>query len=226
MVSGSETDFTAPQFGEHYPEGMKAEVRARSYVTSHAETARRYKLLAYRLARLCSDCNQIFDDEIYRRCFYAALDSECQKMRFGCVIVHNGEIVYRGCNKKIEALKCLCEPKCIRFGITSRTESMLGACGHAEEQGLWNVVRRGIPISECELYVAGFYPSGIPWIKERIEHTCLRCAVQMHYANIIYVLVPVHDRWEMSTPNEALKTARSYAGSHLSIYEMFSSNQQ
>jgi len=126
-------DFTKSQFGDFYPEDLKSETRKRSYVLSYPETAKRYKLLAWRLAKKISGNNQIFNDEIYKKCFYAALDSACQKMWFGCVIVHNKDVVYEGCNKTIESLKPLCEPTCIRFSITSRTESMIGACGHAEE---------------------------------------------------------------------------------------------
>lgn len=131
-------------------------------------------------------------------------------MKFGCVITHNGEVVYEGCNKTIAPLQSLCEPRCIRFGIASRTESMIGACGHAEE-GMWDVIHRGIPISECELYVAGVYPDGLPWLKISAEHTCLRCAVQMHNARVKAVYVPVRDRWAGITTEKALETALAYA---------------
>ena len=210
LADGEIEDFTKPQFGANYPSGLKAEVRGRSYVLSYPETVKRYKLLAFRLAKAVSEGNPIFDDQFYQKCFYTALDSSCQKMKFGCVITHNGEIVYEGCNKTIEPLKSLCEPKCIRFSITSRTESMLGGCGHAEE-GLWEVVHRGIPVRECELYVAGLYANGLPWLKQAAEHTCLRCAVQMYNAHLKIIYVPVVDRWIGITPEQALDTARSYA---------------
>ena len=211
LADGSIEDFTKSQFGERYPEGLKAETRDRFYVLSFPETAKRYKLLAFRLAKALSNNNPLFDDAIYRRCFYVALDSHCQKMKFGCVIIHNGKIVYAGCNNTIEPLKSLCEPKCIRFSITSRTESMIGACGHAEEEGLWNVVHQGIPIHECNLYVAGIYPNGLPWLKKNTEHTCLRCAVQMYNAKIKNIYVPVIDLWRIIFTEEALETARAYA---------------
>jgi len=210
LADGQIDDFTKPQFKDRYPAGLKAETRNRSYVLSFPETAKRYKLLAFRLAKSLSNDNPIFEDIFYRRCFSAALDSPCQKMKFGCVIIRNGEVVYEGFNKTIEALKSLCEPKCIRFSITSRTESMLGACGHAEE-GLWEVVHRGIPIHECDLYVAGIYPNGFPWLKKQAEHSCLRCAVLMHNAKIRTIYVPVGDRWEGITTEKALETALSYS---------------
>jgi len=210
LPDGSVDDFTKSQFGDNYPNGLKGEVRNRSYVLSYPETAKRYKLLALRLAKAVSERNPLFDEPTYQKCFYAALDSPCQKMKFGCVITHNNEIVYEGCNKIIEPLKSLCEPTCIRFSITSRIESMLGACGHAEE-GLWDVVNKGIPINECELYIAGLYVNGLPWLKQAAEHTCLRCAVQMYNAHLKTIYVSVVDRWVGITPEQALKTARSYA---------------
>ncbi|OGZ06144.1 MAG: hypothetical protein A2942_04780 [Candidatus Lloydbacteria bacterium RIFCSPLOWO2_01_FULL_50_20] len=88
---------------------------------------------------------------------------------------------------------------------------MLGACGHAEEWGLWKLVSRRISLKKCELYIAGFYPDGFPWIKKSLEHTCLRCAVQMHNARIKAIHVPVIDHWESMTTGEALETARAYA---------------
>ncbi|MEK7118366.1 MAG: hypothetical protein AAB869_02035, partial [Patescibacteria group bacterium] len=215
LPDGKEVDFTEPQFLGHRPQ-LVGEPRTRSYVLFDPKTGepreiiQRYKLLAFRLSKLRSDNNPLFDDPIYASCFSVALDSSCQKMKFGCVIAHNGEIVYRGSNKTIPGLRSLCEPICIRFSITSRTESMLGACGHAEE-GMWELVHSGIPLSECEIYIAGFFPDLYPWIKKAREHTCLRCSVQMHNAHLRAIHVPVVDHWESMTTDKALETARVYA---------------
>ena len=200
LPSVGERDFTEPQFLGRRP-SLVGELRERP---KHLKTVRRYKLLTLRLAKLRSGNNPLFDDPIYQKCFSAALDSPCQKMKFGCVIVHGGVVVYQGANKTIPELCSLCEPKCIRFSITSHTESMLGACGHAEEWGLWDVVSQNVPLKECELYVAGFFPDGFPWIKKAVEHTCLRCAVQMHNAHLLAVHAPVVDRWRSMTTKEAL----------------------
>lgn len=208
---GAEEDFTKAQFGENYPQNLKAEPRDRSKILEYIETANRYKLLAFRLAKHLSNDNKLFDDPIYRACFETALESECQKMKFGTIITHNGNIVYQGHNKVIEELRSLCEPVCVRFSITSRTESMLGACGHAEELGLWEVAKKNISLNECDLYIAGFYPNGMPWIKKEPEHTCLRCSVQMNNAEVKTVYVPVIDRWEGITSSKALETAKAYA---------------
>ncbi|MBI2099037.1 hypothetical protein HYT45_01320 [Candidatus Uhrbacteria bacterium] len=218
LADGTVEDFTKPQFGDKYPEGLKSEPKDRSYVLFDPKTGapreimKRYKLLAWRLAKALSGGNPLFEDGYYRQCFDAALDSPCQKMKFGCVITHGGyHVIYKGCNETIPGLKTLCEPKCIRFGIASRTESMLGACGHAEERGIWTIVGQGRPLAGCKLYVAGFYPNGLPWIKERAEHTCLRCAVQMNYAGLDAVVVPTVIGWVSMTTAVALETALAYA---------------
>lgn len=209
LPSGEEIDFTAPQFFGRRP-ALVGESRGRKSLLEHVSTSSRYRALALRLAKFRFGNNPLFDDPIYQQCFHAALDSSCEKMKFGCVITHNGGVVYAGANKTIPRLCAMCDPYCMRLDIMSRTESMLGACGHAEEWGLW-AVPRSIPLVECELYIAGFYPDGFPWIKKRAEHTCLRCAVQMWHAHIGKIHVPVKDRWKSLTADEALETARQYA---------------
>ena len=216
LPDGNGIDFTYPQFFGRRPP-LVGKLKSREYVLYDPKTKAprqimgRYKLLALRLASIRSGGNLLFDDPIYQACFSAAIESPCQKMKFGCVITHNGSVVYQGANKTIPELCSMCGPKCIRFSITSRTESMLGACGHAEEWGMWDLVFRKTPLDECELYVAGFYLDGLPWIKKASEHTCLRCAVQMHNAHLKAIHVPVVDRWQSITTKEALETARAYA---------------
>ena len=198
LGSGQGEDFTAAQFGPQYlPHELKSETRERSYVLSYPETMERYQLLALRFFVTLGQGNEIFNDRIYQKCVYAALGSTCQKMRFGCVITHDGKVVYAGSNGTIGPLKSMCEPTCMRFAIQSRTESMLGACAHAEE-GMWEVIHKGIPIHECELYVAGLNP--LPWLKDAPVHTCLRCAVQMYHARLRKIYVPVIDRWVGLSP--------------------------
>ncbi len=207
LPDGSEVDFTEPQFLGRRP-GLAGKSRVRP---QHFETMKRYKLLALRLAKIRSDNNALFDDRIYQACFSAALDSPCQKMKFGCVVIRGGSVVYQGTNKTIPELCSMCEPTCIRFSITSRTESMLGACGHAEEWAMAELVQQGTPLRECELYIAGFFPDGFPWIKKIPEHTCLRCAVSMNFAGLAKVHIPAIDSWQGVSTSEALTTARVYA---------------
>jgi deoxycytidylate deaminase len=154
--------------------------------------------------------NPLLVDELFVRCRRAANSSPCQKMKFGCVITREANVIYEGCNRQIPALKSVCEPHCIRLLIASRTEPMIGACGHAEE-GMWDLVQRRVPLQECDLYIAGFFPSGEPWLKDKPEHSCLRCATQMHYAQIRTIFVPVINRWEGISTDLALTTALAYA---------------
>lgn len=222
---GKEYDFTAPQFGDDYPYGLVAEQSTRQYILYDPKTGKpreimsRYKLLAYRLVKVLSDNNPLFDDPIYKRCFYAALDSPCQKMKFGCVLRHYYDCERIGvarweevetCNKTIEPLRSSCEPTCIRLNIPSRTESMRGACGHAEELALWEAVKKFIPVGDSEMYVAGLYNNCSPYIKSEPIFTCPRCAVQIYLSGIRKVYVPVIDHWEELTGEECVKTARAY----------------
>jgi deoxycytidylate deaminase len=155
--------------------------------------------------------NPLFTDPIYRRCMELATASPCQKMGFGAVMITAGEIVAQSPNRTIEELSSMCDPACIRFEITSRTESMLGACGHAEEWVLKETRDQGIDPADCDLYVAGIKADGEPYIKTQPEHTCLRCSVQMHSAALQSVQVPVIDRWVGISTAQALQTAKDYA---------------
>jgi len=217
LPDGSERDLTRPQFGDDPPHITIAETRTRAYVLSTAATMERYKLLSWRIARAENVGNPLFENDLYRRCYMAAMGSPCRKMRFGSVVMRGGQSVAETCNGTIGPLKHLCEPTCIRLGIASRTESMIGACGHAEESALWEAARQGVQLDECDLYVAGVRMDGKPWLKECAEHTCLRCAVQMHAAGILRVFVPVDGRWESVTTAEALEQAAAYATKRKSV---------
>ena len=213
---GGQRDFTEPQFGGDPPRGLEAGEKSRAYVLSFGPTRERYRLLSWRIAKAENAGNALFDDDnvngaLYRTCYMAAMGSPCQKMRFGSVLMRQGEVVSVASNATIEPLKALCEQRCVRLSITPRTESMIGSCGHAEEFAIWDAVKQGIRPSECDLYVAGVRMNGAPWLKERAEHTCLRCAVQMHNAGIQRVFVPVGGRWESVTTAEAIAQAKAYA---------------
>ena len=223
LPTGVEHDFTRSQFGNRYPRLENSVTRTREYVLfgpkdadektkmRFAATRNRYKLLKWRIERHLSENNPLFNDEIYRACFFEALESSCQKMRFGCVVAYRNGIFTATHNNVIEPLRHLCEPTCCRSGIQSRTEQMLGACGHAEEWALDEIQKYGILSETCTLYVAGFYPDGRPYIKTAPEHTCLRCSLQMYRAGIGHIAVPVVDHWEFLTTEEAVKTAVRYA---------------
>lgn len=223
-----EVDFTASQFGGGDLNNLVGEPRTREYVLYDPETRKpreimgRYKLLAFRLARTLSNSNPLFDNPIYKRCFYKALESPCQKMKFGCVLGYfrsyecictMGWEYTETCNETIEPLKSLCEPNCIRLHIPSRTDSMIGACGHAEELALWISFkyRSPNPSYDSEMYVAGIYPNGLPYIKEKNEFTCLRCAIPIYHAGVKRVFVPTINGWQSLSGEECVRTALAYA---------------
>lgn len=207
---GKEIDFTREQFLQNIVL-PQPELRTREYVLSYPDTRKRYALLRLAVENQIQP-NSLFSNRLYRICLEAAQDSECQKMRFGCLVIYKGKVVVRTANQTIEPLRYICEPECIRFAIQSRTESMLGACGHAEEWAIWETVRLGIPLEKCSFYIAGFdAKTSTPWLKKEISHTCLRCAVQMYMAKVGKIYVPVINRWESLNPEEAVKTAIEYA---------------
>ncbi|HTK59643.1 MAG TPA: hypothetical protein VL283_00390, partial [Candidatus Baltobacteraceae bacterium] len=78
---GGQRDFTEPQFGGDPPQGLEAEESTRTRILSYAPTLERYKLLSWRLAQAENAGNALFEDEIYRRCYMAAMGSSCKKMR-------------------------------------------------------------------------------------------------------------------------------------------------
>jgi deoxycytidylate deaminase len=211
LPDGRQEDFTHPQFGAAYPENLQPEERSPSYILSFAPTRTRYHELMFRLARELHDRNPLFDDALYRECYMQAINSPCKKLKFGSIITRGEDIVTRTYNNTIEPLRDLCEPDCIRKHIQSRTESMIGACGHAEEIGIWEAVRKKIPLEECTLFVAGIDMNDMPWIKEKAVHTCLRCAVQQYHARLRAIYVPVIDRWMAIDPAEGVKQAKEFA---------------
>ncbi|MDP3963227.1 MAG: hypothetical protein Q8Q39_01885 [bacterium] len=236
LQDGKDYDFTRDQFGGTLPTLLDPALRDRASILYpkpddpderkqlFVGTRNRYKLLAWRLLQklyginAAGRQNPLFSDTRYRACFEVAMDSPCQKMKFGCVITREGSILYAGSNNTIEPLRSLCDPTCIRLSIQSRTDSMIGACGHGEELALWEVARKGIRLDECELYVAGFHPTSLPWLKTDGEHTCLRCSVQMFNARLRTIYVPLQAPdtfntavWHPLSAEEALRGAVAYA---------------
>ena len=214
LPSGIAKDFTDKQFEHRSVFFEKSKIITGNLCYLRIKESIRVRTLAARIIRERFGANALFNDTIYQRCAVAALESTCQKLQFGCVIAYGGKklgTIPATYNKTIEPLRHLCEPMCCRLAIQSRTEQMLGACGHAEEWALDEIQKRGASPEQCTLYIAGFYPDGRPYIKTAPEHTCLRCSLQMYRTGIGRIAVPVVDRWEYLTGAEAVKTAARYA---------------
>jgi len=204
-------DLTAPQFTQGYPEGLVFEEKTKEYLMGNENTLKRFTLLVLNYNKFLKGENPLFGDAIYQKCISKALTSSCKKMGFGAVLMKDGEVIAEANNHEIPELAYMCEGACIRNAIKSRTESMIGACGHAEEWVMKEARDKGVNLKECDLYVAGVHADAKLYIKNESEHTCLRCAVQMNYAELKSIRVPVLTEWKSLSPGEALVTAAKYA---------------
>ena len=212
LGDGKEIDFTEAQFQGNRPQFTEYAVRTAAYVLGNERTKARFKELSFNLAKMLDPENIVFRDRIYHTGFDAAMDSPCQKMKFGAVAVHEGEIVATAYNNHNPITKELCEPRCIRFDIPSRTESMIGGCDHAEELVMDKVREKGISLKETDIYIVGLSEKNLPWKREEAEHTCIRCSNQMYRAGVNSIVVPVKDEgWVHISPQAALESAKLYA---------------
>lgn len=155
--------------------------------------------------------NPLFHDDLYLQAIETAMTTECQKLGFGVLVIHKGKIVAKTSNKPMDITRHICQPRCIRFDIPSRTESMLGACNHAEEWALDAIRDLGLNPSECVFYEAGIYPNGKPWIKPDASFSCVRCANQMYRARLGGIFVAVVDRWVSVPVDTLMKEALPFA---------------
>lgn len=216
LDNGYMIDFTQSQFQnqEEYRELCsfeKGEVRAREYLLSNPQTKERYEVLRINVAKELSGNNPLFMNEVYRECLALALQSNCKKGKYGCVVEYENGFVAKTYNKMLDPLSDWCQNECIRSRIPSRTESMIGACGHAEEFALQEIIiNRKLEPRYCHLYVAGFRSSGLAYIKPEPDFTCIRCAVQL-YMHDVHVYVPCKDDWSHLTAKEALQSAKKFA---------------
>ncbi|MFY9457852.1 MAG: hypothetical protein WAP23_02900, partial [Candidatus Spechtbacterales bacterium] len=90
--------------------------RTREQLLENEGTKRRYKLLRLAVARKLYDYedNPLFDDVIFRRCLELALESDCQKGKYGCVAMYRNQPIAETFNKILGPLRDWCTPECIR----------------------------------------------------------------------------------------------------------------
>lgn len=220
---GAQLDSTRAQFSPGaYKTIPGGELRTREYLLSNDATLERYARLRLAIeaeiqmqggdAFTAYIPNPLFFDPYYLACFGAAQFSECQKLRVGSILVHNGEIVASGANKQLSGMKHLCDPECIRFEIPSRTDSLIGACAHSEEYAVHEAIRLGIPLDECSLYVASFDVAGnSAHFRSKAEFTCIRCATLLSMSGIIEANVPLLSGWESVRGEDIIGTALPFA---------------
>ena len=100
------------------------------------------------------------DKEMLAVCYELANQSPCAKMKFGSVVVKDGEIVGRGFNHSPNPDCDDCEHLCaggIRVGVASGTRLELCHAAHAEQ---WALLEAGNLAQGATVYVAGFSPDG------------------------------------------------------------------
>jgi deoxycytidylate deaminase len=154
-------------------------------------------------------------DDFLEKLIEAAMKSDCEKKKFGACAVKNGQIynVYTY-NRRLPFHSFLCEGECIRKKIDSGMDSMVGACGHAEEQLIW---RMGDDAINSEIYVLQVDFEGNLVPKKEKGFYCARCATAMYYAHVKGVHVYVVDHWEFLTTEEAIKSAYQFALGELKV---------
>ena len=152
--------------------------------------------------------------EIYDLCIEKAIESPCQKRGFGAVLMMGGNVVALTNNHHLEVAGHICDPTCIRFKIDSGSDSMIGACGHAEEHAVWQATKIYGDLSSkmAMLYVAGVSkPDNVPLVKTEPFFYCIRCATLMNYAGIFGVNVWVDERWHFLNSKEAYQSSLDFA---------------
>lgn len=106
-IDGKRIDFSAEQFGRHYSEVQQllqnpalVSERSREDLLKNANARGRYLLLRLAVARDISGCNPLFENATYRRCLLLAFLSDCEKLKFGCVVMHDEFQIAAGLNLK------------------------------------------------------------------------------------------------------------------------------
>ena len=142
-------------------------------------------------------------------CLSEARKSPCKKLGFGAILWRHGTIIGVEHNRPFPETEFVCTPECIRNSIQSRTQSMIGACAHAEERLIFSVSRE--QTNDAEIFVAGVKLDGTPLEKARADFSCIRCATAMLHAGIRGVWVFVDGDWEFVPTEAAYQTALEYA---------------
>jgi len=152
----------------------------------------------------------IESDKIYEICLDLAKSSPCQKRGFGCVLTNGIDIISQSNNHDIDTISNLCKPRCIRFDMSSGSDSMIGDCGHAEEHTIWECIKKTGSAVGTELWVLGVSKPQ----KEVLENTkfyCVRCSTLMRYAKVSGVHIHYNNEWHWVTTSEAYATSLEYS---------------
>ena len=151
--------------------------------------------------------------ELYNRLTRTAQKSPCQKLGFACALMKRDFLTIVTYNAPLKWSKFVCDDECVRFEIPSRTQSMIGACGHAEERAIWKAIEKYKTAQDSHLYVTGVHkPSNEPMIYNRTGFSCIRCATIMNYAKVKSINWWINGKTLVSqTPQEAYKSSIEFA---------------
>jgi len=137
-----------------------------------------------------------------------AMTSNCCKRRFGALAMDDVSLIGVHANMKLPHHAFLCEPECIRIKIPSGVDSMIGACGHAEEGLIWKL---GNLAKNCDIYVAQIDWENNIVPKSDLSFYCARCATAMYYANVRGVWIYVKDKFEFLSTQDAIRSSYVFA---------------
>ena len=164
--------------------------------------------------------------DIYKRCLELAENSDCEKMKFGSIILAfecwwaavpetDAAAVYgEGYNHKVsDVLKNFncCE---LRKSIPSGMRTEFCGAIHAETMALQEALANGAKLSECVLYVAGLNGDE-SFFDNSKGFYCLPCAKELYHAGIKKIALasadtPKTGKWVYVTIEEALRQSLEF----------------
>lgn len=130
----------------------------------------------------------LYRDPIHQRLWELAFseDAKCSKLRFACQVYDGDKLLTETVNKLMttqfskERFCSLDGSSCIREGMTSRMDSVIGDCAHSQVWALRNVFDLGYKprdLPKLDFYEAGFNPKDFSpwWARKEPTYTCTYC---------------------------------------------------
>jgi len=110
-----------------------------------------------------------------QQCLKLALQSDCTIMKFGAMLVKDGQSIGSGFNKKIHP--CVARFGCCEYrkNVRPRSHTELCEAVHAEWVALHNAVSLGYNPRGASMVICGMGPSGKTWIREGPWASCTLC---------------------------------------------------
>ncbi|OHA48912.1 MAG: hypothetical protein A2806_04435 [Candidatus Terrybacteria bacterium RIFCSPHIGHO2_01_FULL_48_17] len=118
----------------------------------------------------------MFKRSLAEECLALAAQSDCTLMKFGALLIKDGEVIGRGYTKKVHP--CVARFQCCEYRKNIRPRGKAERCEaiHAEWAALRDTVRNGHDPSGASLVICGMGPSDEAWIREEPYASCTLCA--------------------------------------------------